>query len=551
MKTSGDGSVSRETHVPKRARRFQTDVRTLVVLVACCGLIFWASRHLTENADPVVNEVRALQRRAIEALASSKKPADRLTAIHELEGLPSAEVSISIPALVQALDDPDIEVRLAAVEALGSSGNGRENSQSAGPSIAAAAIALSRRVRDPNPRFRLAVLDNLGSIGASLVKSGSGGSAAATAAKALMECLNHPEPRVRSAAATSLGKIDSRKLAGITTPSFDRQALMDALARMLGDSEEGVRLSAINAVAAHPRQNGDPAEALMNGLEDESPRIRAAAITGMAHYRQGLDPWVPKLLRLAEHDPEPTVREQCCGTFSWAFHLPAITPAVVPDLIGGLKSRNARVRSVAAWILGELGADARAAVPELLGVLNEPVAPEVEPTWSPRYNLDPASAAARALGKIVPESAEQKNVIASLMEVVRNGPVSRRGWAAEALGEFGSAAAVAVPLLIKLLSDGAVDDKLERASLAASALGKIAPESPTADQAVAALLPALDSTSTSVRFWALEALGQFGAKAAAATPKIRALHNDRDVQVKRAASKALALIEDSQRPEAP
>ena len=46
-------------------------------------------------------------------------------------------------------------------------------------------------------------------------------------------------------------------------------------------------------------------------------------------------------------------------------------------------------------------------------------------------------------------------------------------------------------------------------------------------------------------------LGQFGAKAAAATPKIRALHNDRDVQVKRAASKALALIEDSQRPEAP
>jgi HEAT repeat protein len=537
-------------------------VRTLVVLVACCGLILWVWRHLTENADPVVNEVRAMQRRAIDALESSKNAGDRLTAIHELEGLHSAEVSIAIPALVRALDDLDIEVRIAAAEALGSSGHGRENSRSADPSIAAAAIALTRRVRDRNPRFLVAVVQNLGLIGASLVKSGTGGLAATTAAKALMECLNDPEPQVRSAAATALGKIDSRKLAAMTTPSFDRQALMDALANMLGDGDEGARLAAINAMPAHPKLNGGPAPALINGLKDESPRIRAAAISGAVQIRQtpmagvvqgrqGLDPWVPQLLRLAERDPEPSVREQCCSALSFAFNSPAITAAVVPDLIRGLKSDNTRVRSLAAWVLGPLESDALAALPELLGVLNEPLAPDVEPIWSPRYNLDPASAAARALGKIVPGSAEENKVIAALMEVVRNGPVSRRGWAAAALGEFRSAAVEAVPLLIQLLSDAAIDDKFERASSAVSALGKIAPESRAADQALAALLPALDSTITSVRVSSIDALGNFGAKAAAAIPKIRALKDDRDVWVARTAVKALAAIEDRDQPKAP
>jgi HEAT repeat protein len=297
-------------------------------------------------------------------------------------------------------------------------------------------------------------------------------------------------------------------------------------------------------MAAHRVMNGDSGLAMANGLKDVSPRIRVATIRGVVLHRQGLDPWVGLWLQHAENDPDPSVREECFGALCWAFGPPAITAAVVPDLIRRLKSADGRVRSVAAWVLGPLRADAVAAIPELVDVLNEPLAPHVDPVWNPRYNLDPASAAARALGQIAPGSSDEKKVIAALMEVVRGGPESRRGWAAEALGEFRSAAVEAVPILIKLLSDAAVDDRFQHTSLAASALGKIAPGSRRADEALAALMPALDSKISFVRCSAAQALGLFGAKAAPAIPKIRALTDDRDWQVKNAAVNALASIED-------
>jgi hypothetical protein len=77
----------------------------------------------------------------------------------------------------------------------------------------------------------------------------------------------------------------------------------------------------------------------------------------------------------------------------------------------------------------------------------------VEPVQSPRHNLDPACAAALAFGKIAPDSNNAKQVMAALIEVVRSGPLSRRGWAAVALSEFGPAAEDAVPVLIKAIDN--------------------------------------------------------------------------------------------------
>src|SRR5206468_9374610 len=106
-----------------------------------------------------------------------------------------------------------------------------------------------------------------------------------------------------------------------------------------------------------------------------------------------------------------------------------------------------------------------------------------------------------------PRSAEAKQVIAALMEAARSGPISRRGWAAVALGEFGSAAEEAVPVLIEVISDATPVDSFERAASAAAALGKIAPETPSADKAVAALLSVLDSKTSLSRATAVKALG--------------------------------------------
>jgi HEAT repeat protein len=321
---------------------------------------------------------------------------------------------------------------------------------------------------------------------------------------------------------------------------------MDALVEMFGDRDAGVRLAATQAVASPP-WGTDPPKALAKGLRDESAKNRAAAVSGLTFFRQGLDPWVPILLWLAEHDPDPSVRERCFNTLNYAFKPPAVTSASVPDLIASLRSGDAKVRSQAGWILAELRADAHTAVLELLRVMNEPLNPKVDPVWSPSGIFDPASQAALALGRIAPGTPEAKQVIVALIEVARSGPVSRRGWAAYALGEFGPAAEEAVPVLIEVISD-VPDDRFERESAAALALGKIAPDTPSADQALAALLPVLKSKNRLSQINAIEALRQFGPRAAAAIPTIRALKEDHDAEIRNAAAKALPVIERASAP---
>jgi HEAT repeat protein len=546
MSTNSDGSLKSGTDAPKGAQQFQTRVRTLIVLVACCAAILWAWRHWSENNDPEVSEARSIQKKAIGALQSGKT-SERMTAIVELERLGHGDRSIAIHPLIGVLEDPVIEVRVAAAEALSSIGSSVVRSGSAGETIRAAALALIRCLNDPDKAVRGAAVKALGSIGSSVVRSGSGGETVRASATALIQRFKDPEPGVRSAAATALEEMALPRVASMAAPPIDRKAVMDRLVEMLGDRDAGVRRAVINAIASHP-SGSNPPDALARGLKDESAENRAAAVGGLTFFERGLDPWLPILLRLAEHDPDPSVRERCFTTLSYAFKPPGVTSAVVPVLTASLRSEDARVRSEAASLLGVFKADARAAIPELLRILNEPLDPQVVPVRGPSATFDPACAAASALGWIAPGSAEAKEVIAALMEVGRSAPLSRRGWAAVALGEFGPAAEEAVPVLIKVLSEATPDDQFEREASAAVALGKIAPDTRSADQAVAALLPVLQSKVWLSRAKAIEALRQFGPKAAAAIPRIRALKDDRNAEVRDAAAKALLAIKNDTAP---
>src|SRR5262245_30485925 len=160
MSPNRDGSWNSETNAPKPVRRLQTGVRTLLALVACCGAILWAWRNVKENSDPVFVEARAIQRRAIGALQSSK-PAERLTAIQELERLGYGDGTIVIRPLIGALEDPETEVRFAAVNALGLISAGVVKSRSGGESVRAAATALIRSLKHPDPAFRIAAIKAL------------------------------------------------------------------------------------------------------------------------------------------------------------------------------------------------------------------------------------------------------------------------------------------------------------------------------------------------------------------------------------------------------
>ena len=136
---------------------------------------------------------------------------------------------------------------------------------------------------------------------------------------------------------------------------------------------------------------------------------------------------------------------------------------------------------------------------------------------------DPAWLAAEALGKIAPGGPSAGEVVQALTEVLRAGHPYRRVAAAHALGEFGPAAVAAVPALISVVRENAATKAgFGDGASAAAALGRIAPGTPLADEAVTSLTEALEAKSEHTRDQAIEALMLFGPKAAVAIPRIRA-----------------------------
>jgi HEAT repeat protein len=538
MSTSGDGPPEAEVIKPKPARRPQTNVLTMVALVACCGVVLWAWKVVWDSRDPTLLEARAIQDRAIAALRSPKA-ADRMTAIQALDRLVFGDIDVAIGPLAAVLRDEDSEVRLAAAEALGRLGSEAIHAGSNGEAVRVAATALIGSLKDSQPEIRIAAARALGTIASTSPAAGRGS-----------------PPRGRNQASRA-----SAVAAAMTTP-IDRRAVIDGLVVTLSDRDNRVCDAARTALASVGGSAPiDPPRELAAGLKDEASETRGATAAALANFSHGLDPWIPALLRLAEHDPDPAVRATCAKELG-RVKRSAITEAGVSALAAGLGSRWPQVRIQVAALLGRLGPDAIAASPALIRVLDEPLDPEVARQHAPPRDAeaarrpglwmlddDPACVAADALGRIAPGSRATKEVVAALIEVTRAGPRLRRGWAAFALGKFGPAAAEAIPGLINVIEETgpSVGDRYN-ADAAVWALGQIAPDAPSADQAVTALVGVLQSKSWESRATALKALRQFGPKAAQALPEIRALQSDPDREVKDAATETVRVIEKASGP---
>jgi HEAT repeat protein len=488
---------------PKNGRRLQTGVRTLIVLVACCGVMLWAARYLWESQHPVLAAARGLQ---------SRNPSERMNAIRELVHIGIGDSRVAIPPLVAALEDSEAEVRVGAAE-------------------------------------------GLRTIGPDAVVSGSAGAALRSAITALFGSLHDPQPAVRSAAATALQYIATTKgSAGV----IDFQAVVAALAAMLGDRDDEVRLAALHGLARCGADGsvGPPAP-LIAAMKDESARIRAAAVTTLASFPCTLDPWVPLLFQLMERD-QPTVRD-ACGRAIGRYGPPAVSVAAVPALIAALGSRDREVRFFSAMALRSLGYDpgTASAIPALLAILREPIesGPGIRGRPQPSAwdgaqvaAADPAQMAARALGEIAPGTESAGEVITVLSEVVRSGHPSLRGQALEALGDFGPAAEPAIPLIIKTLREVAAIKEPHAffdGSAAARALGRIAPGTRAVDEVVAVLTQALHAESVWTRLEAVDALSRLGPKAASAIPELRTVQRDPELQLRSAAARALTALGDA------
>ena len=341
----------------------------------------------------------------------------------------------------------------------------------------------------------------------------------------------------------------------LVTKDTDIESVMAVLVRASEDTDVEVRTTAavslsllVSEILRRPDRT--PAEqgrtkrrldvatrALTKGMSDPEPAVRSAVVGGLGALGTSGNVAVPPELLAALMDETSSVRQATIN----ALNAVKLTSAAVPTLIEALGSRDREVRFHAAWLLGRIGPEAKKAVPALLATLKEPF--DLQEGNRARVfdgSRDLACVAAKALGQI----GASEDVVASLARMLRSHVPERVSCAALALGNLGPRAVAAVPSLIAAY-DRVLKSKQHDASHMSISyvIGRIAPQSASAPDAVAILVRALDSGDEWVRLGAVQALGSFGEDAAEAIPKLRTLEQDRAKSVRVAASAAVLAIE--------
>jgi HEAT repeat protein len=495
-----DQTAHSQSGEAKKRGRFRVGMIGLVLVVAACDLIVWKGAwirgHLWEHES--LRRIR------------SENAVERRTAARELGYQHEIDVDETMAALTHALGDKDAGVRTTAAQSLGS-------------------LDYQGRLHAGAP------------VAPALLKKRIDG-----AMRTLVPLLSDPDPVVRSAAAAGLGSMAM----GLRPPPPSR----DQLAAMW-DGSNAVRRQMAKALYSHPDVPFVPE--LLAALKDSSAEVRAAAARALMHFGPDLDLAIPILLATMEHDIMD-VRRACGQALEAAWP----SPAFVPALLESLKSNDRATRYHAAQLLGRIGPEASAAIPTLIAFLNEPLSPS---------GPDPAVSAARALGQMgpAPEAIAALIEVASAAKIDANlatwaklpkpTPLQKAGTPAEelrlrleseflriiaamhGLGHIGPPAIAAVPTLIAAYNKALDRHHLAHAAIPA-ALGRIAPNSAAAPDAVAALIRGLDAKDITARMGAVDALAHFGKDGAAAIPKLRSLENDPS-QVRQASKKSLAALE--------
>jgi HEAT repeat protein len=501
----------------------------LMGAVALCALIFWAGVSIRDHLAGY-QPLRAIR---------TGNAIERRTAARDLTE-PDRKINTeeAMAALIATLGDEDAGVRATAAESMGVV---IYFSRDHPPAVPVASDLLTRRVE--------------------------------VATRVLVPLLSDRDPGVRAAAATGLGTIAKRPVDPLAPELTPEQ-----LAALKHESNAVRRQSAKLIYSAADVKL--PPE-LVAGLEDESAAVRAAAARALAHFGPDLGPEIPALFAILERD-DTDVRRACAAALEAAWP----NPALIPTLVELLKSRDRWSSAYAAKLLGRIGPEAKETIPALIAVMNE----RFDPAQRDRSDASLATLqsywALRALGQIgpcpegiaalvdliSPEKVEPALAyVQKLREHDKRAPALRKVGKAEppmvddpvvgaelsriteavqALGEIGPPAAAAVPALISLFNKSVEADwSLSQIALPA-ALGRIAPNSPAAPDAVAALIRVLDAQDYIIRSGAVEALGHFGRDAAAAIPKLQALQKDSEQLIRDAAAKTLAAIEAQSEPHA-
>ena len=344
-------------------------------------------------------------------------------------------------ALVDALADPYWGVRWRATRNLAR--------LDAAPEIDA---CLVRMLKDPDVSVRCAALRGLVARG----------------------WLNRAAPEERDApAADPDGEVALTYHRAMTDHQIDAATKTSRLLKALGDPHAEVRAYAFQNLNGFEEAERIPWERLRAGIEDADGDVRIAAIFA---WGWNLPPEARDVLLKALADEEVLVREQAAQQLHHQLDLCAILssdgvkdwPGFVDAMIRALGDESPIVRGEAAWMVGQAGNAAWAAVPALVRMLDDPLChkPAAEALGSigvadpdamrkldaalASADLDDRFEAARALWRLghVPEG-----LLSVFVEMLRIGKNRRRGDAAQVLGEMGEAARPYVGDLIAALAN--------------------------------------------------------------------------------------------------
>ena len=157
----------------------------------------------------------------------------------------------AVPVLIEALRDEDGAVRLQTARALGR----------AGPDAKEAVAALIASLKDGRESVRQAAADALGEMGPD----------AKEAASPLTRLFHDPSPQMRQHARAALGQI------GPTA--------VEPLCAALNADKREVRLDALQTLALFGREAKAAVPSLRQALQDDDPKIRAAAADALGAMR--------------------------------------------------------------------------------------------------------------------------------------------------------------------------------------------------------------------------------------------------------------------------
>ena len=420
----------------------------------------------------------------------------------------------AVPALLAALKgEESSEMRAGAAKTLGMIG------QQDG-----VVEALTEALRDESPVVRQA-----SAIGLHLLRASS-----PEAVAGLIEALGDEDEGVRQHAVSALrdvgaaeqiiplllGALDDedhsvrkqaihslRKQVAQASPEQSRE-VVDALARMLRDSNEVVRWSAANALGGLGASVEGVLEDLADALEDENVDVRLKTISALKQIGAPAFPILLEALRSSD--------TQVCEAAAKA--LGDMGPDAVLPIIRLLADGEWQVRAGAAAALGQLGPEPGVVSALIASFADE--RPEVR------------EAAVRAFGRIGLEGSE---VPPSLLGALKDEDPRVRLAVADVLGSMTRATEEVVPVLL-----GSVDDESTEVRLAViralgamdDAAGKVGP----------VLLDLVHDDDPAVRIAAIRALGNLEAFSDESVPVLSELLQAEDAEVQKASRNALITL---------